>query len=243
MSTATELSKTDAKKLQKHLEVIDHAHLGLINCAVTIGTSLMEIRDLLDTGFVAWVEKDCFFGKSTAYRYMDAARVFGRFPNIGNFQDSALYLLARNEAAAEEAKAEANRGKRITHERAKEIIQEIQDRERFDNARTVDEVQPRKESPHVDSVPLVPGSSPEPGSSDFDRGIETDAPDEQPAPRKPVAKAGPVEPGWIRFFEERVNESLGEALQGIEKHPVHIRNAVAEHIKAKADQLIEGAKS
>lgn len=99
----------------------------------------------------------------------------------------------------------------------------------------------RKEPPHVDSVPLVQGSTAEPGSSDFDRGVETeptddecDEPDEPPVQRKPVAKAGPVEPNVIGFYRGQI----ADALDGIGKHPNHVAVAIAEYLRELADELM-----
>jgi hypothetical protein len=102
----------------------------------------------------------------------------------------------------------------------------------------------RKEPPHVDSVPLVQGSTADQDSSDFDIGVEAeptddegDEPDEPPVQRKPVAKAGAVEPNWTGYFETRVNDALADALAGIEKHPLWLRNLVALNAKETIDEL------
>lgn len=123
MSTA--LSKSDQSAIDRHLTTIDKAKTDMVNGAVIIGTSLLAVREILPKPeFVPWVEENCGFSKSTAYRYCEVAEVFGAFPKIENFQDSALYVLAKCEAAAKKAKALANRGKRITHELAQEIVKE-----------------------------------------------------------------------------------------------------------------------
>lgn len=126
MSTA--LSKQDQSKLQKCLEAIDKAKSHMVHGAVEIGQALIQVREVVvaKDEFVEWVESNCGFSKSTAYRYVEVAQRFGGFPKIEHFQDSALYVLVKNEEAIRRAKAMASRGKRITHELAKEILKEVE---------------------------------------------------------------------------------------------------------------------
>ncbi len=118
------LTKADEKKVQKHLEAIDQAKLDMVNGAVSIGRELLGLRETIDSSFIEFVESECGFSKSTAYRYMEVAERFGNFPKLGHFQDSALYVLAKCEPAAQRAKELANRGTRITHELAKQLVEE-----------------------------------------------------------------------------------------------------------------------
>lgn len=124
---STALSKSDQSAIDRHLTTIDKAKTDMVHGAVIIGASLLAVREILPKPeFVPWVEENCGFSKTTAYRYCEVAEVFGKFPKIENFQDSALYVLAKCEAAATKAKAMASRGKRITHEMAKEIVKEVE---------------------------------------------------------------------------------------------------------------------
>ncbi len=124
---STALSKSDQSAIDRHLTTIDKAKTDMVHGAVIIGASLLAVREILPKPeFVPWVEENCGFSKTTAYRYCEVAEVFGKFPKIENFQDSALYVLAKCEAAATKAKAMASRGKRITHELAKEIVKEVE---------------------------------------------------------------------------------------------------------------------
>ena len=76
--------------------------------------------------FSAWVEGECVCSRSAAYRYMGVFREFGNCPNVGQFDDSALYLLSADVApksAKKEALKLAAKGEYIAHKRAKELIE------------------------------------------------------------------------------------------------------------------------
>lgn len=126
MTTALSLTKAQENALQRHLEAIDDAKSDMVRGAVTIGLRLIDILEIVPKkGFGKWVEDNCQFSRSGAYRFIQVAKSFGTFPKIENFQDSALYVLIKSDEAVKRAKAMATRGKRITHEMAKEIMREL----------------------------------------------------------------------------------------------------------------------
>lgn len=121
-----EVDKDTAAKLRYcALEINKHRN--------KIASSLLEIGKQLTIAheaekstrtFLRWVDKEWGFSASTAYRYMDASRVFQNVPNVGSFEDSAMFLLAQKdtpETALKEALKLAENGK-ITQKQAKEII-------------------------------------------------------------------------------------------------------------------------
>lgn len=123
-----ELSKTAAKQLDDLLKVIHEAKSSFNRSILEIGGALTEAKVIVEEhkqeSFVDWVERECYFGKSTAYAYIGAFKTFGNFPKIGNFDDTAIYTLAKCEPAANKAKALAHKGYRISNEKAKELVKE-----------------------------------------------------------------------------------------------------------------------
>lgn len=124
MMGTTEISKRD-KRLQKNLELIDDAKSSMIADAITIGTALLDIKECLDHGqFLPYVAEHCWFDARTAQRYMDASRAFAKYDRVSYFDGPAIYLLARCEPAAEAAKKLADKGFRVSTEKAKELIED-----------------------------------------------------------------------------------------------------------------------
>lgn len=123
------LSKTAAKQLDDLLKVIHEAKSSFNRSILEIGRALTEAKVIVEEhkqeSFVDWVERECYFGKSTAYAYIGAFRTFGNFPKIGNFDDTAIYTLAKCEPAAAKAKALAHKGYRISADKAKELVKEV----------------------------------------------------------------------------------------------------------------------
>lgn len=155
IDTATALTKAN-EKLDSLLEQIDNAKADMVTGVITIGRSLSEAREILagKGEFLGWVEANCGFSQRTAYNYLDAFEVFGTFAKFANIQDSALYVLAKSEPAAKKAKELANRGQRITHEKAKELVEE---------AKAAAKTTPAKPAP---AAPSSPAPSPEPPKPD-----------------------------------------------------------------------------
>ena len=63
---------------------------------IEAGKLLLEAQDQLDHGeLLPWLAREFRLSKSSAYRYMDAAKFALKFPTVGNLRlaPSALYLL------------------------------------------------------------------------------------------------------------------------------------------------------
>jgi hypothetical protein len=94
---------------------------------IDIGQKLIEVKAMLGHGrFGPWLKAEFDWSEPTAQRFM---RVCGAFQKrqIDGFAPSALYLLAAPstpEAAREEAIRLSAIGERITHQKAKDIIEE-----------------------------------------------------------------------------------------------------------------------
>jgi Protein of unknown function (DUF3102) len=123
------LKKSEEAELEKIAETIDNTKLGFVTGIMAIGRALTEAQELLSTAgrkgqFLAWVEDRCQFSKSTAYNYISAFSAFHNCPKFGHFDQSALFLLAKNDAARTKAIALATKGYLISHEKAKELVEE-----------------------------------------------------------------------------------------------------------------------
>ena len=100
---------------------------SVANSVLALGEQLCEIRDVVAKQhsriFLEWVES-CGIGRSSAYRYMAAWEKFGKLPNLGSFEDSAMYLLSQENTppeAFDEAQGLAKRGVQVTLTIAKEL--------------------------------------------------------------------------------------------------------------------------
>lgn len=98
---------------------------------VEIGKELMVIRAHLQEnrvpgGFDSWVASDFEESRSQAYRYVAVATVFGDCPNLGQYDLSAMYLLAAPgtpQEAREEARQLAESGEFVDYTTAARIIE------------------------------------------------------------------------------------------------------------------------
>ena len=96
-----------------------------------IGADLLAAQEVMANQkngvFLSWLDLECDYSKSTAYRFISAARVFGNIitSQFGTLSDSAMYLLAANNCphpATEEALKLSKQGKPVTHKIAKQLI-------------------------------------------------------------------------------------------------------------------------
>ncbi|MEP0872406.1 DUF3102 domain-containing protein [Trichocoleus desertorum AS-A10] len=95
---------------------------------IEIGQKLIEIRARLGHGhWQQWLGAEFNWSQSTAESLMHVARAFDHNRKISDFAPSALYLLAAPstpESAREKAIALAESGERVTHAKAREIVNE-----------------------------------------------------------------------------------------------------------------------
>ena len=96
--TALDDPKTE-KTAREAAAFIRDTHAKTIGGILQIGARLIAIKRLMPGQFLAWVESECWFKRSTAANYMQAARYAqSRFPEklptIGNLEPSALYRVA-----------------------------------------------------------------------------------------------------------------------------------------------------
>jgi hypothetical protein len=93
---------------------------------IEIGLKLIEVKERLPHGMWGqWLDREFGWGQDTAHNFMRVSIKFGNFPNLENFGQSALYLLASPstpDEAINEAIDRASRGETISHKMAKKIV-------------------------------------------------------------------------------------------------------------------------
>lgn len=156
-------------KLARPLELIE-AEINFYkaqaaNSIIEIGKRLIEAKEQLGEGerFLDWLKEKVDFSKSTAYRFMNAAKEAEKFPALGNFSPTKIYALLdvpadqRNEfiqqhdledmstreveAAVKEWKQKYENAQRIVEERAKYAEKLLKERQELESElRTKDQV-------------------------------------------------------------------------------------------------------
>lgn len=102
---------------------------------VGIGKDLIAIRAFIQErkvpgGFDGWLSQDFEWSRSQAYRFIDVANEFGDCPNLGHYDQSALYLLAAPgtpQGAREDAKQIADSGDFVDYGTATTLIDRYKD--------------------------------------------------------------------------------------------------------------------
>lgn len=102
-----------------------HASSGM-----ALGEAISEAHQLLagdgrDGSFANWVEAECGFSRTSAYRYMWTWQRFGKCSSLEHFTSEALEKLATPttpEPAVKEAMKLADKGQRINKDKATEIL-------------------------------------------------------------------------------------------------------------------------
>lgn len=95
---------------------------------IEIGQKLIEVKEHLEHGqFGAWLKAEFEWSDQTALNFMNVARAFVQIPNGLEFSSRALYLLAAPstpDAARDEALERAAAGETITHQAARQIVEQ-----------------------------------------------------------------------------------------------------------------------
>lgn len=193
--------------------------------AVEMGQLIYEAHELLagvgrDGHFKPWVEKECGFSRRTAYRYMAAWSRFGKCDSLSRFSAEAVYELSPNTVpteASDEAMKLAKKGRRISIEVAKEILNRHREVRAQAEQKAIREIcQPVDEPPAT----LPMGSPAEPGvndpafcppddpATDFDPTAIEQAP-----PAEPVKPKKPGAPTVGRKLRDKTKRTLGELIR------------------------------
>jgi hypothetical protein len=102
---------------------------------IDIGERLAHVRDLLRHnkrgGFQQWLTAEFGWSKTTAYQFIQVFEAFRNCPPVGQLpiEQAALYKLAASSTPDEvrqDAIARATHGERITAQKAREMISEVQ---------------------------------------------------------------------------------------------------------------------
>lgn len=170
-----------ADKLDECLVVIHFAQRRERSDILAIGEALTTARALLegDETFTKWVESECDFSRTTAYRYIDAWDAFGKRPRelVELFTSSAIYALSKEKSpndAIDRAMAYASKKRhRVTKALAESFILAAHPVEKATGA------------PHVGRDPMQPASSNGKRGTAFDPDTasrqEASAPEDNPA--------------------------------------------------------------
>lgn len=140
-----------AKEFQKYRDAFAVSVMG-------IGATLAIAQETLANNgngmFLKFVEK-CGFSKSSAYRILDAYRVFANVPTVGRIEDSAMYALSHKdtpEKALKEVLVLAEKGVQVTQKQAKAIIQKHKELEPVQDEPEQEEAE---EEPEVEEEPTI----------------------------------------------------------------------------------------
>jgi len=129
----SQVSKDEKGKLVYYAAEIRKAKKSHAEAIIETGRLLSESQDVMakhgSGTFCEWVDLECGFGKSTAYRYIDAFEAFKDCPNLGQMDPSAMYLLAKNDDAKKVAIKMATKNTPVTHAIAKELVADAKERE------------------------------------------------------------------------------------------------------------------
>lgn len=165
--------------------------LGEVQAEVVgIGKDLIEIRLYLNEnkvpgGFDGWVAREFEGSRTQAYRYIDAANQFGDCPNLGQYDQSAMYLLAAPgtpQEAREEAKQLAESGEFVDYTTAARVIEKHKadtDKHEHDE---IDDASKGEDASHVEDDGIEePGDGQDEQTTEADEQVEA-TPDDDNEP-------------------------------------------------------------
>lgn len=105
-----------------------------VGAAIELGRALAKAQEIFAVAgrkgrFGEWIDKECGFSRSSAYRYIEAfARFDGRLEDVGQFTLGAIFALAPEKVpqlAVDEALKAAKKGVRINSDRANEFLEKF----------------------------------------------------------------------------------------------------------------------
>lgn len=195
-----------------------------------IGRHAADAREILRKNpslptFKAWVADNVDFDLSYVYGAIRCHERFGgrERPSI---PVTGLMMLSNQDVpdeAVSEALARSGEGERLTVAAVRQIISDAR-RAALPGA----EPENRDEQPEIDyDRPADPEPEPEDDQDDNDK-----SPDDDSRPFLPRA-----EQGAIKFYIRAGKEALREALEGIDKHPAHVRLFVANELREFIGEL------
>jgi hypothetical protein len=132
----TTVGKEEKGKLIYLAGEIKKANSSHLRFGIAVGEAVAKAHALLacdgkDGQFSAWVEAECGFGRTTAYKYMQVWDAFNDCEVIDQFDLSALQTLSAPKApekARIEAVKLAKKGEHITNDRSKELCDQFREK-------------------------------------------------------------------------------------------------------------------
>ena len=132
----TTVGKEEKGKLIYLAGEIKKANSSHLKFGIAVGEAVAKAHALLacdgkDGQFSAWVEAECGFGRTTAYKYMQVWDAFNDCEVIDQFDLSALQTLSAPKApekARIEAVKLAKKGEHITNDRSKELCDQFREK-------------------------------------------------------------------------------------------------------------------
>lgn len=219
---------------------------------VGIGETLTSAQNELSshkTGvFLQWVELECGFSKSTAYRCIAAYNVFGNLPNLGRIEVSALYVLSENSTpkkAINSAKKLADKGVNVTHAMAKKLIKDASEKGKPGGAcETSSTPAPAPSAPAPEAAAGQDNDSPVPvNEEEPPPATTTEPPESSPSesggvgsgssPLKPKTKAPRNEMG------KAVDQALGNLVRSLDAFGETVKQKNGTRHKACLDAIGE----
>ena len=92
---------------------------------LAMGQILSEAHELFkEKSFREWVPVECGCCVRSAYRYISAYAEFGQCDNLSHIELSAMYALTNNEKAKKKALKLADKGVKVTHAMAQQLVKE-----------------------------------------------------------------------------------------------------------------------
>ena len=120
------ISSQKRDDLKEHARIINGMLKTMSEYAIDIGRRLNHARSIVESGhFLEWLEEEFGMSRSAAYRYINAARLFGSCQEY--FQPAALDLLAAVRAPKEVQRTAlkiAKNGQMVTEVVARQLIDE-----------------------------------------------------------------------------------------------------------------------
>jgi hypothetical protein len=154
------VTPADRLFLKDKVGVIRHLSRQCAESVIHIGRHLCEVRDRLPRAFLAWVDTEFSWARSSVYNMMNAAEAFGGVSKIWNkFDASAMFVLSNGGPAVATAREHcielAKEGEHVTHQTAKELIAVFKDNPQL-TPKDVKEYfrnRPKEDPAHPDAEP------------------------------------------------------------------------------------------
>lgn len=166
---------------------INRQALTHVESGIEMGRLLAGARELCGSGkaFGEWVQRECGHSLRSAYNYIAAYENFGSCANFAQLELSAMYALTKNEQAKKRALKLADKGIKVTHDIAKQLVADANEKVEESDDEPVEEV--AEEADEAESDVAVES---EPDSDEIiDVEAAANPSSQSPPPREPSAES------------------------------------------------------